>query len=401
MSEKPLHHQTPIVKIKGIRQHTNADNLELVDIEGYQAVSRKGTFVEGQLAVYIYPDSVVPQTEPFHFIWGPHVDFSKVENPVADPAGYAFPVPEKRRRITVKKLRGEWSEGLLLPLSDFGLMPTRTGDGRSIISIVDLADFRAGVKTFYEGSDLSDFLGITHWNPEAETADTTGLNTHGPKVKRRYPRTIKGWLKFLWRWFKGKDQSYSVNFQAPAYDVTALKASRHSFTEGDPVRVTEKIHGSNARYVYLDGVMYAGSRNLWKAPDSNCVWRRALKANPDITEWCEAHPGYVLYGEVTPTQKGYDYGSLAEYPDFWLFDIWTPKGTWANDLEIASLKVPISYRVPAIYESVYDKDVIASLVDGNTTTRGKHIREGIVISHLTRRLKLKIVSNKFLEKDSK
>ena len=71
LTEKPLHHQVRIVRVPEARVHTNADTLELLDIEGYQVVVKKSQFKAGDLAVYIQPDSVVPQTEPFRFIWEP------------------------------------------------------------------------------------------------------------------------------------------------------------------------------------------------------------------------------------------------------------------------------------------------------------------------------------------
>src|SRR5271168_2482625 len=113
MSEpKKASHQVNVIQIHEdmIRPHPDPDttSLELIDIGGYQVVVRKGQFKpgEGTLAVYIQPDSVVPQTEPFRFIWEEHV-------------GLDGTVPEKRRRVTVRKFRKEWSEGLLLPVTDF------------------------------------------------------------------------------------------------------------------------------------------------------------------------------------------------------------------------------------------------------------------------------------------
>jgi len=105
MTEKKADHQTNIVRLGQPRIHTNADSLEIYDIGGYQCVTKKGQFKEGDLAVYVCPDSVVPQTEPFRFIW----------EPFATPDS---PAPEKRRRITVRRFRKEVSEGLLMPIQD-------------------------------------------------------------------------------------------------------------------------------------------------------------------------------------------------------------------------------------------------------------------------------------------
>src|SRR5712692_8072406 len=97
-------HRVPVVKIEDMRKHPNADTLDIISVGGYQVISKTGTFRPGDLGVYIQPDSIVPEAPQFAFLW------EKTEE---------RPVPVRRRRITVKKLRGEWSEGLLLPVSDF------------------------------------------------------------------------------------------------------------------------------------------------------------------------------------------------------------------------------------------------------------------------------------------
>lgn len=379
---KKSNHRANVVRIGELRPHTNADNLELLDIDGYQVVVRKGEFKPGDLAVYIQPDSIVPQSPAFKFIWQDHI-------------GLDGTVPEKRRRITVRKFRGEWSEGLLLLITDFTFeLTTRFHE----------ATFHIG-----EGDDLSELLGITHYDPEAGTESTRGNQTNSPR--RKYPKTLKGWFFFLLHKFTGrgrKQLSQEVSFDLPKYDVEALKNYLRVLKEGDHVIVTEKIHGSNARFVYVDGVMYAGSRTQWKSPDAGTVWNKAIRQNPWIEEWCRTHPGVALYGEVTPTQKGFNYGCGDGQVRFFLFDIydngWVPQSGWDG------YALPDqAERVPQLYDGPYLAERIYNLVDGNSFVSGaKHIREGVVVKTADEhrvpglgRAQLKIVSNKFLEKDSK
>jgi tRNA-binding EMAP/Myf-like protein len=384
---KKSNHQANIVRIAEVLPHPDPDttSLELIHIDGYQVVVRKENFKIGDLAVYLYPDSVVPQTEPFNFIWADHV-------------GLDGKVPEKRRRITVRKFRGQWSEGLLLPVSDF-------------------PDLSEKVRC-YDGADVSDLLGITHYDPDAgkeSVEGTKGASANAPR--RKYPKSLKGWFFFLLHKLTGrghKSFAQEVNFNLPVYDVEALKNHNTAFTPDDTVIVTEKIHGSNARFVFLDGVMYAGSRNQWKHTDSPCVWRKALKQNPWIETWCRAHEGYALYGEVTPTQKGFDYGCAKDQVRFFVFDIRTSDGKWIDEstgLETAhDLLLPeVADIVPCLYVGPYDPSKIMPLVGGRSLVVGAaHIREGIVIKSAKEirvpglgRLQLKIVSNEFLQKDSK
>jgi tRNA-binding EMAP/Myf-like protein len=402
MTERKANHQVNIVRVKEILPHNNADSLEIIPIGEYQVVSRIGQFKIGDLAVYIQPDSVIPQTSPFRFIWEPYMcePVPTVDDPACERT---FQVPEKRRRITVRKFRGEWSEGLLLPVTDFD-------------ELVDSTLTRHFVESdFPESTDVSDLLGITHYDPDAGKFD--GSNEHAPSKKKGYPRTIRGWFRYITRRIKqfigleaktdGSSESVSLNI--PTYDVEALKNYPNTFTDGEPVIVTEKIHGSNARFIYLDSKQYAGSRNLWKSPNSNCIFRRVLNTQPWIGEWCERNPGYVLWGEVTPTQGGYEYGS--KEPQFFVFDVRTPDGKWLDREhdEAGLLAQLMSHSVPILYQGPYDLVKIKTFVDGPSTVPGaKNIREGVVIKTATEghargvgRKQMKIVSNAYLMKDNK
>jgi hypothetical protein len=169
------------------------------------------------------------------------------------------------------------------------------------------------------------------------------------------------------------------------------------------------VHNSNAKYIFLDGIMYAGSRNLWKSPTSTCIFRKNLKENPWIEEWCRKNEGCVLWGEVCPTQGSFDYGS--KKPQFFVFDVRKPDGTWAEISEeyFASESILNNHRVPVLYVGPFNLEKIKTLVDGPSLVPGaKHIREGVVIRSVPERhvrgvgrAQLKIVSNAFLAKDSK
>src|SRR6185437_4416924 len=375
---KKANHQANIVRISQIEKHPNADTLEIIKIGEYQVVSKIGQFKVGDLGVYIQPESVVPQTEPFRFIWEPH-------QVLAADSPYAFhsPVPERKRRITVRKFRKEWSEGLLLPISDFWTLDHFESNGDQHVAVTrDEADQEPGY--LYEGQDISDLLGITHYDPDTES--TKGENSNAPKLSKKYPKSLRGWYNFLVRKIKnffGKDDlggsNDNISLGIPVYDVDALKNYPKTFEDGEPVIVTEKIHGSNARFLFLEGVMYAGSRKLWKSPNSTCIFRRAVKELKWIEEWCREHEGYVLWGELTPTQGGFEYGS--KHVQFFVFDIRTPDGKWLDREhdEAGLLAQLMDYSVPILYQGPYDLEVIKKFVDGpSMVPLAKNIREGVV-----------------------
>ncbi len=379
MSEKPLHHQVNVVRVESVLPHPNADKLEIIPVGGFQAIAAKGQFNVGDLAYYIPPDSVVPERDEYAFVWG---------NKVIEGG-----VPEKRRRISAKKLRGEWSEGLLMPLPQLW--------GGALPQI---------------GDDISDYLGITHYQPaEPGGGQSLGMESTPKKRKIKYPTTLRGWLSFIpsvfrqWRENKAHNERMAIVGALPSYDVTNFKKVKNVFKDGEEVVVTEKIHGSNARYMFAKGQMFVGSRNLWLGP-GNTVWHRALADNPWIEIFCKKNPGYALYGEVVPTQKGFSYGVPEDTVRFFVFDIRTPDGLWLDYTEFNAFlgQSVLTYTaVPILYHGPYDEATVMNLVDGLTIMgmAQPHIREGVVVKTVREkrvpgvgRAQLKIVSNDYLAK---
>lgn len=395
-NKKPIHHQVNVIEVSEIRAHPDPEttSLELIFIDGFQVVVKKGHFHLGDLAYYIPPDSVVPEKEEYAFLWGNRI----IEGGV----------PEKRRRVTVRRFRGEYSEGLLMPVP--GAAPHGFG----------LTDTKGEYHRLNIGDDVSDILGIYHYNPP-EPGVT--LQERQPK----WPRSIRGWVGLIKGWLKGERRERGITLDLPTYDVQNFKKISKSFVTGEWVRVTEKIHGSNARFIFKkgligEGVMYAGSRNLWLSPKSQDVWHRALLDNPWIEAWCREYPNYCLYGEITPTQKGFNYGvpmdgGQPKYIRFFLFDIRKPNGKWAEVKEYYELSQLLDKEslqdkfidswVPLLYDGPYNYNVIKTFIDGETVIYGsKHLREGVVIKTVPERnipglgrAQLKIVSNKYLEEE--
>lgn len=386
---KKQHHQAVIVRINDIKPHLNADMLELINpLGGYQVVVKKGEFKVGDLALYVYPDSVVPQTEPFKFIW---------ENYLCE-GGI---VPEKRRRITVRKFRKEYSEGLLMPIKDFPELLEGGGNGYGWP---------------VEGFDVSDILGIYHYNPPEPPVK--GKVERGPTGPQKWPKSLKGWIYFLLHKI-GINLNGNINgwdresgpFKVPFYDVESYKNHISAFEENEEVTICEKIHGSNARFVFSNGKFFVGSRTLWKAPESDCIWRKAAKANPWLEEWCREHENFVVYGEVTPTQGGFEYGS--KEPQIFIFDILSPDGEWLNHEEVIELcKVSLGlfwHWVPILYKGPFNLEIANELVGGPSAAReAKNIREGVVIRSTKERhviglgrLQLKLINPEFYLKENK
>lgn len=123
-----------VERLISVVPHPNADRLDLVKVLGYQCVTERGLHQAGDLIIYIQPDSVLPDPNA---------------NNVIDPAWAESYRKYSPSRIKAVKLRGEFSEGIIvkfeqLPISKCTIAP-------------------AG--ELEEGYDVSDLLGIKHYEP--------------------------------------------------------------------------------------------------------------------------------------------------------------------------------------------------------------------------------------------
>lgn len=381
-------HRVDVIRIDEVLPCPNSDSLGIVYIGGYQVVVKKDEYKVGDLAVYLQPDAIAPQAAPFNFLWSDREFAEGV-------------VPEKYRRITVRRFRKNWSEGLLMPLSEFA-------------HFVDGAwEIDGGVVG--EGDDVSELLGVGHYEEPEPVA-----NINRGQQPKGWPKSAKGWFFFVLeklhiyrRVTYGADQTKPPKQFCPIYDVEALKNYPRTFAEDETVFVTEKLHGSNARYIFAsaDEKMHVGSHNYWKSESSTCIWRRVLKEFPWVEEFCKAHPDHTVYGEVLPTQPGYRYGCDKDEIAFKVFDVLKPDGTFVDKQELYSMD-PLGLGqelVPLLYVGPYGNgDVVNKLASGQSIMDNSHLREGVVISSTTERTvrglgraQLKLKSMAFLEKEGK
>ena len=107
---KKANHRAPIVRIVALEPIEGADRIVSPIVEGYEEfsfVSQKDAFNPGDLAVFIQPDSIVPATDNFSYLWADYA----AKYPGAE-------IPPSQRRVTVRRFKKVWSEGLLVPLAE-------------------------------------------------------------------------------------------------------------------------------------------------------------------------------------------------------------------------------------------------------------------------------------------
>tara|TARA_Y100000310_G_scaffold159229_1_gene158788 strand:- start:1887 stop:2909 length:1023 start_codon:yes stop_codon:yes gene_type:complete len=242
-------------------------------------------------------------------------------------------VGPNKDRVKSIKLRGEISMGIIIPDED-------------------------KFSQFAIGEDISDHLHVVKYEPPI-------------------PQQLAGEVASL-------GSLSALDHEISKHDVEQFAIHKEEFVEGEPVIVTEKIHGSQCciirtkqgeRAISSKGLLSKGL--ILKESDRNSYWRAAVATG--IFDLIDKHypDGHIqVFGELVPCQKGFNYG-FSE-PTILLFEI-------RNGYESVKLsEIHDDFRkmwVPVLYEGPLDIDKLRELRKGNETAsdNNRHIREGIVV----------------------
>jgi len=335
-----------VARINEIKPIEGADKIEQGVIGGWNCIIQKGQYKVDDLVAVATTDAVIPQ----------HLsDDMNVTNYL-----------RKGGRVRTVKLRGVYSECLIIPIEKTGLFKYE----------------------FTEGKDLMDIMYIYKYEPPAVQIQLSS----GRKVKYY------------------QNPNFGIYYKFPN-----IKNVKGIFDENDFVEITRKIHGTNARYgivkksklsiwdkvkrffgnEYVEYEYVYGSHNVEKGSDSQGfystdVWKTiADKYNireklweffKMYKEYYNIKEGIVIYGEIygAGIQKNYDYGLKdIEYAGF---DV-TINGEYYDtpkSFDIQAMRLGLPY-VPTLgfcrwSQEIQDKFVFNNFIEG---TKVPH--EGIVI----------------------
>lgn len=326
--------------IKDIRPIEGADAIELAIIDGWQVVVAKNVEHKvGDWVVYCEIDSFLPIREEFEFLR--ESSYKKM----GDQEGF---------RLKTIKLRGQISQGLVLPISIFG-------------------DFSW---TAYEGLDVTERLGIVKYEPPIP-AELAG------KVKGSFP-------SFIPKTDEERVQNIAVEYSALCF------SSQHQFY------VTEKLDGSSATYYIKDGEFGVCSRNLeLLETEGNTFWKVARELDLE-NKMKSLGRNISLQGELIGEGiQGNRYNLKGQTVKFFTaFDIdkyqRIPFMIMVAMLDKMGLEcVPVLNEKPAFLlpDTVEEMLVYAQ---GKSVLNNKAEREGVVVRSMDGTISFKAISNKFL-----
>lgn len=340
-----------IRKIDALRPIVGADAIECAIIGGWTCVVKKGEFTAGDLAVYLEIDSWVP-TELAAFL-------SKGKEP-REFEGI------KGERLRTVKLRGQLSQGLLLPLE-----PT-------------CANIESEL---FDGLDVSLPLNILKWE-RPMNAQLAG------QAKGNFPTAIPK-----------TDQERCQNL---------VKEIDQAITDKLQFEVTEKLEGSSMTVYLIDGVFGVCSRNLdLKETEDNTFWQVARRDGIEEKLRSLDMDNVAIQGElVGPGIQGNIY-KLSK-PEFWVFDIYnikmgeyvTPAARRRYVDQLGLLHVPVITHqtivpcIPMYFLTSWGAvDELLTWAEGPSAITTSQEREGIVFKQVDGGMTFKAISNRYLLKN--
>lgn len=351
-------HRVEVVKIDAIEKHSNADRLEIAKIAGWQVVVGKSSFKPGQLALYIPVDSILPNSLEMRLF----------------PLGSKITL--KKGRVRSIKIRGQMSQGMIIKLED-------------VMEELLARDMHAELEAeaFNVGDDFAELLGVTKYEPP-EPEFGGGSGTRAKKASKN---------------------QINPNFKKYT-DIENIKWYTNVFQEGEMAYISEKLHGTSARYGFVPrhyegflapartavmnflakwGIVKAqqfvyGSRNCQLQTGSNKSWYAEdvyakILEQYNIKE--RLQPGECIYGEIVGhnIQKNYNYGCKEGEHKFYVYDVMVD-GKYLDYPAFARWCSNRGFEpVPKLYVGPWSQEVHMKYRDGDSTIGGQKIREGVVV----------------------
>lgn len=354
-----------VQEIVDIRPIEKADAIEVAQVLGWECVVRKDEkYSIGEKVIYIEVDSILPDKPEFAFL------------------------KDRKFRIRTIKLRGQVSQGLILPLS---VLP---------------------VGNYKEGCDVTDLLEVRKYDPQAEAERKLAeekLRHSKNKISKflsRYP-----WYRRLI--FKPKKDRFPGFIKKTDEPRIQLFPNICDEEKDTPFTVSEKVDGTSSTFFLLRNpkkwyqfkcelTFGVCSRNVYlRKEDDSHYWKIARQYDVEnvLKKIIGDNEFVVLQGEIIGEGvQGNKYNIKGL--DFYAFNLIYPDGQ-LHHLEMEDTLRQYGIKcVPMIKQEFKLKDTIHDMVE---YAKGKSViapvlREGIVVRNYYKGISFKVINPDFLLK---
>lgn len=318
-----------VQRIAEVKQIEGADKIEGYRINGWWVVDKKGAYEVGDLVVYCEVDS-----------WIPHAIAPFLTKPGHQPREY---LGVKGERLRTVKLKGQISQGLLLPLVEDNLE---------------------------EGQDVSEILGIIKWEDTRYMNDLCAKGAFPSFIPKTDQERVQNILRSIENW---KGTSFEVTVKRDGSSMTA-------FINGDD-----------------EGVC---SRNmLLRETDSSAFWHAARSLNL-LEKIRSTGRNLAFQGELLSQkiQGNYEKVSSVEWNCFDVWDIDNRQYLLPKERQdlCESLGIPHIKIIDKEFILDHTVDQLLEMAEGPGINPGVQ-REGLVFKANTGHgISFKAVSNSYL-----
>jgi len=344
--------------VHDIRPIENADMIELAIVDGWQLVIKKDEFKIGDRAVYLEVDSFLPIRPEFEFL---------------RKSSYKKMGLDEGFRLKTIRLRGEISQGLLLPLKSLNL--TGDEDEDSLATLLDVKLYEQPVPAQLAGTVAGLFPSFI------------------PKTDQERVQNLTGKL-----WGTGRTVTYTDG-EGNEVQKEIPPAPKRKY------EVSEKLDGSSGTFYNYNDSFGVCSRNLELKEDAeNSFWKIAHTYG--LREKMKSH-NVAIQGELCGDgiQKN-KYRLRGQ--DLYVFDIYDiDKQRYFSPEErttFLSSVLPDLKTVPILERNFELPASVGELLEyaqGPSTVYAKQEREGLVFKEENDlgRFSFKAISNNFLLKE--
>lgn len=329
----------------------NADKIEVVTILGWQCVTKKDEFKVGEKVVYCEVDSVMPELPEYEFL------------------------RERKFRIRTIKLRGQVSQGLVLPVPDKYKMKD-------------------------VGFDMTEAMAITKYLTPTERDEIEQTEKRMALQKNKLKKFM---MRYSWfrKLFLTRTKKSGFPYWVQKTDEERIQNIKHvlqQFAEYE-CYVTEKIDYQSVTFTGQMVPKYGGllgkllkvkkyqfvvcSRNLTNNDKNSLYWRIAKKY--DIEKILKENPDLTIQGEQGDTKvQGNKYG-ITDI-QLWVFNIFNHKtGYFFDYSEMDRFCEKYNLTTVPLVEVGLLKDIATDVVQMVEYSKGKSDvnsnvhREGVVV----------------------
>ena len=350
MSERQL---ATIRKIAEIKDIEGADRIQAYRVDGWWVVDQVGKYKVGEFVIFCEIDSWIPHDlAPFLSRGKEPKEFNEI----------------KGNRLKTVKLKGQLSQGLLLPLI---ILETTGMEYETFIALQD-------------GDNVSDILGITKWELSEKEFFKKFLAN---------PEARSGGFP----WFVPKsDQERIQNIK----EKTLREWDRKEITW----EMTEKLEGQSLTVYHInkDDIQDEGvcSRNInLKESDDNTLWK-VVKKYDILNKIKNLKVNVAIQGELVGPGVCGNYYELEDH-DFYCYNIWDiDNQVWVAPAERRWLCEQLDIKHVPVLSEAYPHigmglDSYLELAEGTSQLISKE-SEGVVFKANETNASFKAISNKYL-----